>query len=102
MRLKAYILAADPAWIEKSVQSYYDIVDELLVSYDTNKRGWTGAPIPVDECLERLRAMDRDNKIRFYPGEYARLDRTPMENETYQRQCAITAIGRQTDWILQL
>lgn len=102
MRLKAYILAADPAWIEASVLSYYDIVEEILVSYDQDSKGWTGAPVDVEECLRRLRAIDRDSKMRYSPGHYARLDHLPMENETYQRQCAIDEIGDSVDWVLQL
>lgn len=102
MRLKAYILAADPAWIEASVLSYYDIVEEILVSYDQDSKGWTGAPVDVEECLRRLRAIDRDGKMRYSPGHYARLEHQPMENETYQRQCAIDEIGDSADWILQL
>ncbi|MGQ9808765.1 MAG: hypothetical protein ACUVSM_03505 [Armatimonadota bacterium] len=102
LRLKAYVLAADPAWIEASVLSYYDLVEEIVVSYDKDGRGWTGVPIPVEECLRRLKAIDRDGKMRYVPGHYARLDHHPMENETYQRQCAIDAIGETCDWVLQL
>ncbi len=102
MHLTAYILAADPAWIEDSVNSYYDIVDEIIVSYDQSKRGWTGEYIPVDECLNRLRLIDRDHKLRLCPGDYARLDHTPMENDTNQRQAALSAAGADADWILQV
>ena len=103
MRIKAYILVADPAWIEPSVLSYYDIVEEIIVSYDQDRLAWTGAPIPaVDECLDRLKAIDRDKKMRLSPGHYARLDHKPMENETYQRQCCIEEAGSDIDWVLQL
>lgn len=102
MRLKAYILAADPAWIEASVLSYYDIVEEIVVSYDQDGLGWTGVPIAVDVCLERLRAIDKDSKMRYVPGHYARLDYQPMENETFQRQCALDAASEGADWVLQL
>lgn len=102
MKLKAYILAADPAWIEASVNSYYNAVDEIVVSYDENGIGYTGVPVPVEECLKRLQTIDLQKKMRFCPGHYARLEHTPMENETYQRQCAIEQIGKDTDWILQL
>jgi hypothetical protein len=102
MRLKAYILAADPAWIEASVLSYYDMVEEIVVSYDRSKRGWTGAPIGVDECLDRLQGLDRDKKLRLHGGDYARLDHHPMDNETYQRRCALDQASSGADWILQL
>lgn len=102
MRINAYILAADPAWIEASVLSYYDIVNEIIVSYDEKKTSWTGTPIAVDECLARLRAIDHGNKMRYCPGHYARLDYHPMENETYQRQCALDEASGGADWVLQL
>lgn len=102
MRLKAYILAADPAWIELSVNSYYHLVEEIVVSYDRKKCGWTGAPIAVDECLERLQLIDVDKKIKLCPGDYSRSGYSPMENDTYQRQCALREVGQDVDWVLQL
>jgi hypothetical protein len=102
MRIAAYILAADPAWIEASVLSYYDHVDRIVVSFDENRTSWTGTPLGVDECLARLRAIDRDSKMEYCPGHYARLDHKPMDNETYQRQCALKVAGQDADWVLQL
>lgn len=102
MKLNAYILAADPAWIEASVLSYYGMVDKIVVSYDENSTSWTGTPIPVEECLARLRAIDKDQKMVYSPGHYARLDHQPMENDTYQRQCALDEAGKGADWVLQL
>lgn len=101
MRLSAYILAADPAWIEASVLSYYDFVQEIIVSYDQNSKGWTGAPVPVEECLSRLRAIDHDQKMRFCPGDYGHFHDAPMNGETYQRQCSIAATSG-ADWVLQI
>jgi len=101
MRLKAYILAADPAWIEDGVLSYYDAVEEIVVSYDGNHRGWTGVPINVEECLRRLKAIDRDGKMRFCPGDFVCPEIPPLVGETRQRQAAIAAAG-DADWILQL
>lgn len=102
MKLHAYVLAADPAWLERSVLSYYDLVDEIVVSYDRSGRGWTGAPIPVDETLARLDALDRDSKLRRLGGDYARAARSPIECDTAQRQEALVAAGRGADWVLQI
>jgi hypothetical protein len=102
MRIKAYLLAADPTWIEASVLSYYSIVSEIVVSYDSKHMGWTGAPIPVSDCLKRLREIDREGKLRFVGGDYARPGGDPMEGETHQRQQALEEAGRDTDWVLQL
>lgn len=96
------MLAADPAWIERSVGAYYDLVDEIVVSYDRSGRGWTGAPIRVDQALERLRALDRDGKMRHVGGDYARAAPTPLESETAQRRAALAEAGRGADWVLQV
>lgn len=104
MKTNAYILAADPAWIEASVTSYYSLVERIVVSYDENGFGWTGAPLDIDQCLQRLRAMDRDGKLDFRPGHYARREfyARPLENDTFQRQCALDQAGTDADWVLQL
>jgi hypothetical protein len=100
--INAYVLAADPAWIEASIPSYYRIVDAIFVSYDRSRRGWTGSPIAVDECIDRLRSVDPDGKIRLIPGDYARPGHEPIENDTYQRRCALEAAGKGADWVLSL
>jgi hypothetical protein len=104
MKINAYILAADPAWIEASVLSYYDIVERIVVSYDADGRGWTGVPIDVEQCLRRLRAIDRDGKLDYRPGHFSRGEyfNTPMENDTHQRQVALDQAGEGADWVLQL
>ena len=102
MRINAYILVADPAWIEASIASYYDIVENIIVSYDKEGIGYTGLPVSVGECLRRLSVIDKDHKLIYSPGHYARLSHTPMENETYQRQCALDEASKTSDWVIQL
>ena len=101
MRLRAYVLAADPAWLETSIQSYYDIVEKIVVSYDRNKVGWTGRALPIDECIDRAKSVDKDKKMEFAPGNFAILSNSPMENETRQRREALAQAG-EADWVLQL
>jgi hypothetical protein len=104
MRLNAYILAADPAWIEASVLSYYDVVDRIVVSYDEGSVSWTGTRIDVEQCLRRLRAIDKASKFDYRPGHFARREffGRPMENDTHQRQVALEQASEGADWILQL
>ena len=104
MKINAYILAADPAWIEGSVLSYYPLADRIVVSYDEDGFSWTGAPLDIAGCLRRLRAIDRDGKLDFQPGHYARKEfyQKPLENDTYQRQCALDQASAGADWVLQL
>jgi hypothetical protein len=101
-RLHAYVLAADPWWLEESVSSYYDIVDRIVVSYDEDSLSWTGTPLPVAECLDRLRSVDRLGKLDFRPGRFSHSDRTALENDTAQRQVALDQASDGADWVLQL
>jgi hypothetical protein len=101
-RIAAYLLAADPNWLEESVRSYYDLIDHLVISYDETGTSWTGTAMPVDECLERLRAIDVDSKMRFAPGRYHRPGEHPLANETYQRSQALATAGENADWVIQL
>lgn len=102
MRLNAYVLAADPTWLEASVGAYYERVGEIVVSYDSRGRGWTGAPIPVEECLSRLRAIDHKGKMRFEGGIFSNSAPDPMLNDTLQRNAALASASRGADWVLQL
>lgn len=102
MRINAYVMAADPAWIEASVSSYYALVREIVVSYDAEGLSWSGTPLPIEECLDRLGKCDPQGKMRFCPGHFARRDHDPMENDTFQRQTALDMAGRGADWVLQL
>ncbi len=102
VKVNAYILAADPAWIEASVLSYYDFVDRIVVSYDADSRGYTGREVDVAGCLRRLRAIDRVGKCDFHPGQFAAPDAAPMACETRQRTEALALAGDGADWVLQL
>ena len=102
MKISAYVLAADPAFLRESVVSYYGFVDEVIVSFDENHTSWTGTSLPLDECFATLADLDVDSKMVYRPGHYARLEHHPLENETYQRQCAIDAAAPDATWILQL
>lgn len=102
MRINAYLMAADPAWIEASVSSYYALVREIVVSYDEDGLSWSGTPLELGECLERLARCDPGRKMRFCPGHYARKDSNPMVNDTFQRQTALDRAGENADWVIQL
>lgn len=103
MRLNAYVLAGDPAWIEQSIASYYDDVSRIVVSYDASKRSWSGAPLSVDEALRRISAVDPDGKVVLLPGDHVGTDGTHILTvETAQRQHALDAASDGADWVVQL
>lgn len=100
-RLGAYVLAADPAWIRTSILRYYDHLDVLVVAYSPSGRGWTGAPIRSRECVEAVREIDTRGIVRTVVGEWSDLT-NPMAADTAQRTAALTAVGADVDWVLQL
>lgn len=102
MRLNAYVLAGDAAWIPESVGSYYELVDRIIVSYDRGHRSWGGGRLSVAESLQRISASDPEGKTLLLPGDHVAPGRPRMELETEQRQAALDAASDGADWVLQL
>ena len=102
MRIHAYVLAGDPAWISESVSSYYPLVDRIVVSYDATGRSWAGHRLLVDDSLRALKSVDVSGKMVFLPGNHADPERPSLEMDTEQRQGALDAASEGADWVLQL
>lgn len=102
MRINAYVLAGDPAWIGESIASYYGLVDRIFVSFDRESLSWRGHPLSVEESLTRISAADPDGKTTLLPGSHSETSRPPMETETEQRQAALDAASDGADWVLQI
>jgi hypothetical protein len=104
MKINAYVCLGDPAWIEPSIASYYEYVDKIIASYDVNGVSWSGTKLPVDECIRRLSAIDKDSKVVFLPGNFAQPEDidSPVDRETHQRQVSLDIASEDADWVLQL
>jgi hypothetical protein len=102
MRLHAYVLAGDPAWIGASIRSYYHLVDRIVVSFDRSGRSWSGAPMSIDQSLALIAAADPDGKTVLLPGDHVEPERYALLSETAQRQGALDAASEGADWVLQL
>jgi hypothetical protein len=105
VRINAYVLASDPTWLSSSVLAYYEQVEKIVVSYDESHRGWSGAPVPVEECLRILRRLDTAGKLDLRPGRFALRSGRANERaqaDTRQRQTALTQAGEGADWVLQI
>jgi hypothetical protein len=102
MRLHAYVLAGDPAWIPQSIGSYYHLVERIVVSFDRSGRSWSGAPLSIDESLRRIAAADPEGKTVLLPGDHADPSRYVLRVETEQRQRALDAASEGADWVIQL
>ncbi len=89
--------------IEKSLASYYDHVERIVVSTDL-KRGWSGLPITPDNTIDLIRAFDKDKKVDFLFGDYCRIS-DAHGNETIQRQelaDRVSELAPDVDWVLQI
>lgn len=96
------IVQNDAETIERSIASYYDHVDRILVSTDPC-RGFSGAPITPDDTLGLIRALDRDRKITIVEADFYKFDE-PMRNETHQREEAARLLCEEAAprWIFQV
>jgi hypothetical protein len=102
MKINAYVLAGDPAFLASSVTSYYDAVDRIVVLYDRDHLSWSGQPLRIAECLAELRHVDPNGKIDPHLGSFARPDLPPIEGETLERREAVALASQGADWVLQL
>jgi hypothetical protein len=98
--LGAYVLTGDPEWLRSSLEHYYDELDDLVVLVPADGCGWTGDPLPVDECLQIVRTVDRRGIHRVVEGRW-RNETAPLEADTAQRQAGVDALSG-VDWILQV
>ena len=102
LKIGAYVLLADPTWIQSAVQQYYEHIDVLVVSYDCRSKGWTGTDIPVSECLALIKQIDLYGKVIEIVGDYSSGNQTPIDKDTKQRQDCIDYLSGRVDWIIQL
>lgn len=102
LRVNAYVLVADPSYLRESMSAYYAHVDRIVLSYDRSATSWTGTPLPIEQCLRIIAELDVDAKCVHAPGEFARLDHAPLENDTHQRQVALDIASEGADWVVQL
>jgi hypothetical protein len=104
MTIAAYICLGDPAWIEASVQSYYPHVSKIIATYDRDGLSWTGPKIDIDVCIERLKAIDVEQKVEFVADNFSVSSNydNPMLNDTLQRQVGVDFASQYGDWVLQL
>lgn len=99
--LGAYLLPGDPVWLRSSLARYYALLDDLVVVVPVPATGWTGRPLPVDECLEIIAAVDVRGIARQVTGHWE--DRgEPMRADTAQRQAGLDALAGRVDWVLQI
>ena len=99
----AMVVQNDSETIERSLASFYDKVERIVVSTDL-KRGWSGESITPDDTTERIRAFDGDNKIEIIEADCCKFSE-PMKNDTFHRQLTcnrLNEISPNLDWNVQI
>lgn len=99
-RIGAYVLTGDPVWLRSSLSRYYDHLNDLVVLIPEDGVGWAGRPIPVQECLDAVGALDTRGIARAVRGRWTS-PHAPLTAETAQRQAGVDALSG-VDWILQV
>jgi hypothetical protein len=100
-RIGAYVLPGDTVWLERTLTRFYPMLDALVVPVPQDGRGWTGAPIPVEDALAIVDRVDTRHLARRIPGRWTDADQ-PMRADTAQRQAALDALVDEVDWVIQL
>jgi len=102
LRLGAYFLLGDPAFLEQSIRSIYAIAERIVVVYDEAGLSWTKRPLPIEHCLAVVDRMDTEQKMVLLPGNFHDTGLLPLEAETLERNAGIAALGHDVDWVVQL
>ncbi len=102
LRLGAYLLLGDPAYLAQSIRSIYAIAERIVMVYDEAGLSWTNQPLPIEECLSVVDRMDTEGKVRLLPGNYHDTGLVPLEAETLERNAGISALDGEVDWIVQI
>ncbi len=102
LRLGAYLLLGDPAFLEQSIRSLYAITDRIVVVFDEQGLSWTKRPLPIEHCLSVVERLDTDGKVIPLPGDFHDTGLAPLEAETVERTAGIAALDGAVDWVVQI
>jgi len=102
LRIGAYVLLADPAFLAQSIRSYYDLVDRIVVLYDEAGLSWSRQPLVLEPLLSVVEEVDVDGKVVLVPGDFHSSDAELLVIETAERNVGIATFGQEVDWVLQI
>jgi hypothetical protein len=96
-------VAYDWEFLKHSLPAIYNHVDSICLSVDANCKSWNGNPFHVDNggLKNFVDSIDRDKKIKILQESFYSSDRTPINNECYQRKRMAEVLG-EADWIIQI
>lgn len=97
-----YLLSYDYQYIINSLKQVYEAADSITISYDINKRTWSGNNFELpDSVFEEIKQLDHDHKIKFYADDFYIAGQNPLLSETRQRNMLAHSMGK-GGWHIQL
>jgi hypothetical protein len=96
-------VAYDWALLEHSLPAIYPYIDFLCLSVDVDRRSWNGNNFEMDWIgfMQLVKSVDREGKIKILEESFYSSQRTPIENECYQRKRMSEFMGK-ADWYVQI
>lgn len=97
----SYLVSYDYSMLLTSIRQLYNYVDKIVVAIDVDRKTWSGNTFEIPESFfVEIRKFDVSNKIDFYFDEFYLPELTAMENESRERNMALSKLGR--GWKIQL
>lgn len=97
----SYLVSYDYFMLLTSIEQLYDYVDKIVVAIDVDRKTWSGNTFEIPQSFfVEVRKFDVENKIDFYFDVFYLPELTPMENESRERNMALSKLGR--GWKIQL
>lgn len=80
------LVSYDASYLAKSIEKYYNYVDEIILGLDKDRITWSGNKFTFDEAAlwSQLSAIDGDNKITVVEEDFHG-SKVAIENDNYER-----------------
>ena len=80
------LISYDASFLPRSIASYYDYVDEIILGLDENRISWSGNKVSFDEdkLWDDLQKLDIQGKRTVIEDNFHRSS-NPVENDTHER-----------------
>lgn len=80
------LVSYDAKYLPKSIEKYYEYVDEIVLGLDKDRVTWSGNSFKFDESKlwSELSAIDGDNKITIIEENFHQSN-VAIENDNYER-----------------
>ena len=82
------LVSHDAHLLAKSIPTYYDFVDEIVLGLDKDRMTWAGNPFKFDEdkVFSDLKQIDKEDKISIVDDiTFYREGVSAIDNDTYER-----------------